>query len=85
MMPLHELLLLEIRMCLKFMRERTDLARPEHLVDLSWAEVTYANVAGEVVADKVFHRMPGVHDGGVLVDNRAAAGRVGDEGDGPVH
>ena len=67
------------------MRKGTDLAFPEDFVDLSGREIADPDVAREVVAHEVFHGVPGVEDGGVLVDDRAAAGRVGKEGHGPVH
>lgn len=84
-MPIDELLLLQVRVGLEFVRERADLAALEQVVELTWTKIGHANVAGQVRADQVFHGPPGVEDTGVLVDDRAARRRVGEEGHGPVH
>lgn len=83
--PVHEFLLLEVRVGFKFVGEWADLAAAQDRVELTGREVGDANVACEIGTDERFHRPPGVQEGGVLVDDRAAGGGVGQECHGPVH
>lgn len=84
-MPLHELLLLQVRMRLKLVRIRLDLRVLQQLIQLSRAEVRHADMPCQIGAHQVFHRAPRVPDAGILVQHIPPRGLARQERHRPMH